>query len=186
MKRNFPSALRPAPHSGTCVRRLSLGSLHHNSRTSRKSASHVTSRNRNVWSAASPQAKFEDATSWSAQMYTAFVGASMALQSHAALAEIRDSLLETYASDDAMNQLILSDLDPQAWRAQPPGQKGSGRTIAAIFAHLHNVRCKWVRLTAPQLKCPPPLDPDRCTRKQAAAALRRSAAQCLRMLSDAL
>src|SRR6267378_3854263 len=27
-----------------------------------------------VWSAASPQAKFEDATSWSAQMYTAFVG----------------------------------------------------------------------------------------------------------------
>src|SRR6266404_7371607 len=29
---------------------------------------------RNVWSAASPQAKFEDATSWSAQMYTAFVG----------------------------------------------------------------------------------------------------------------
>src|SRR5712664_4888299 len=27
-----------------------------------------------LWSAASPQAKFEDATSWSAQMYTAFVG----------------------------------------------------------------------------------------------------------------
>src|SRR5216683_1512838 len=72
----------------------------------------------------------------------------MALQSHAALAEIRDTLLETYASNDAMNQLILSHLDPRAWRAQPPGQKGSGRTIAAIFAHLHNVRCKWVRLTA--------------------------------------
>src|SRR6266850_8594524 len=30
--------------------------------------------NRNVWSAASPQAKCEDVTSWSAQMYTAFVG----------------------------------------------------------------------------------------------------------------
>jgi hypothetical protein len=29
--------------------------------------------NRNVWSAASPQAKCEDVTSWSAQMYTAFV-----------------------------------------------------------------------------------------------------------------
>src|SRR3984893_14305892 len=29
---------------------------------------------RNVWSAASPQAKCEDVTSWSAQMYTAFVG----------------------------------------------------------------------------------------------------------------
>src|SRR6266852_6233609 len=32
------------------------------------------SANRNVWSAASPQAKCEDVTSWSAQMYTAFVG----------------------------------------------------------------------------------------------------------------
>src|SRR5579859_7263282 len=29
---------------------------------------------RNVWSAASPQAKCEDVTSWSAQMYSAFVG----------------------------------------------------------------------------------------------------------------
>src|SRR6266403_792332 len=59
----------------------------------------------------------------------------MALESHAALAEIRDTLLETYASNDAMNQLILSHLDPRAWRTQPPGAKGSGRTIAAIFAH---------------------------------------------------
>jgi uncharacterized damage-inducible protein DinB len=111
---------------------------------------------------------------------------SQALQSHAALAEIRDSLLETYASNDAMNQLILSNLDPRAWRAQPPGEKGQGRTIAAIFAHLHNVRVKWLRLSAPQLKRPQPLDPDRCTIKQAAAAHRKSAAQCLRMLSDAL
>src|SRR6201984_219200 len=111
---------------------------------------------------------------------------SQALQSHAALAEIRDSLLETYASNDAMNQLILSNLDPRAWRAQPPGEKGQGRTIAAIFVHLHNVRVKWLRLSAPHLKRPQALDPDRCTIKQAAAAHKKSAAQCLRMLSDAL
>jgi uncharacterized damage-inducible protein DinB len=109
-----------------------------------------------------------------------------ALESQAALAEIRDTLLETYASNDAMNQLILSHLDPRAWRAQPPGQKGHGRTIAAIFAHLHNCRLKWLKSSAPHLKCPPPLDPDRCTMKQAAAAHRKSAAQCLSMLSDAL
>ncbi|HYL69077.1 MAG TPA: DinB family protein, partial [Candidatus Limnocylindria bacterium] len=110
----------------------------------------------------------------------------MVLQSPAALAGIRDSLLETYASNDAMNQLILADLDPRAWRAQLPGKKGAGRTIAAIFAHLHNVRLKWLRLSAPHLKRPPALDPGRCTMKQAAAAHRKSAAQCLRMLSDAL
>ena len=108
------------------------------------------------------------------------------LQSCVALAEIRDTLLETYAANDAMNQLILANLDARAWRAQPPGEKGSGRTIAALFAHLHNVRRKWVRLTAPHLKCPPKLDPNRCTMKQAATALRRSAAQCLSMLTDAL
>jgi uncharacterized damage-inducible protein DinB len=111
---------------------------------------------------------------------------SQAQQSHAALAEIRDSLLETYAINDGMNQLILSSLDPRAWRAQPPGEKGNGRTIAAIFAHLHNYRLVWLKNSAPHLKCPAPLDPDRCTMKQAAAAHRRSAAQCLRMLSDAL
>ncbi len=37
-------------------------------------------------------------------------------QSDAALAEIRDTLPETYASNDAMNQLILSHLDARAWR----------------------------------------------------------------------
>jgi len=108
------------------------------------------------------------------------------LESHAALAEIRDSLLETHAANDAMNQLILARLDPRAWRAPLPGEKGEGRTIAAIFAHLHNVRLKWLKRSAPHLQCPPPLDPHRCTMKQAAAAHKKSAAQCLRMLSDAL
>src|SRR5437016_10605656 len=109
----------------------------------------------------------------------------MALQSHAALAEVRDTLLETYASNDAMNQLILSNLDPRAWRAQPLGQKGSGRTIAAIFAHLHNSRLVWLKNSAPHLECPAPLDPRRCAMKQAAAAHQKSARQCLRMLTEA-
>src|SRR5271169_3718095 len=121
--------------------------------------------------------------------YQSIGGASMARdsqESHAALAEIRDSLLETYASNDAMNQVILTELDPRAWRAQPPGKKGSGRTIASIFAHLHNCRLVWLKNSAPHLKCPRPLDPGSCTLKQAAAAHRKSGGQCLRMLKDAL
>src|SRR5258708_13254174 len=107
----------------------------------------------------------------------------MALQPYAALAEIRDSLLETYASNDAMNQLILSHLDPRAWRAQPPGEKGRGRTIAAIFAHLHNCRLKWLKRSAPHLRGPPPLDPPCCTMKQTAAAHRTRTPHCLRTFS---
>jgi uncharacterized damage-inducible protein DinB len=100
--------------------------------------------------------------------------------------DIREVLLETYAVNDAMNQLLLAHLDPRAWRAQLPVSKRGGRTIAAIFAHLHNSRLVWLRHSAPHLKCPAPLDPARCTLKQAAAAHKKSAAQCLRMLTDAL
>jgi len=102
------------------------------------------------------------------------------------VAEIRDVLLELYAVNDAMNQLLLARLDRRAWRAPSPGVNGGSRTIGAIFAHLHNSRLTWLRNSAPHLKCPARLDPDRCSMKQAAAAHRRSAAQCLRMLSDAL
>ena len=45
---------------------------------------------------------------------------------YAGLAEIRDSLLETYACNDAMNQLILTELDPRAWRAQLPVKNAAG------------------------------------------------------------
>jgi len=104
-----------------------------------------------------------------------------------AFVEMRDVLLETYAVNDAMNQLLLEHLDERAWRAQWPNAKGrGGRTIAAIFAHLHNCRLVWIKKSAPHLKCPAPLKPDRCTMQQAAAAHKKSAAQCLRMLSDSL
>lgn len=110
----------------------------------------------------------------------------MAVRSCAALAELRDVLMETYAVNDAMNQLLLANLDPRAWRAVLPGGKRDGRTIAAIFAHLHNRRLVWLKRSAPHLNCPVPLDPFRCTMKQAAVAHANSGAQCLRMLKDAL
>jgi uncharacterized damage-inducible protein DinB len=96
------------------------------------------------------------------------------------------ALIKTYSINDAMNQLLLSRLDPQAWRAQLPGNKLTGRSIAAIFAHLHNNRLSWLKNSAPHLKRPAPLDPDRCTIKQAATAHKKSATQCLQMLADAL
>ena len=110
----------------------------------------------------------------------------MSIRSDAMFAELRDVLVETYAVNDAMNQILLAHLDRRAWRVDPPGKKGSGRTIAAIFAHLHNNRLVWLKNSAPHLKCPAALDPARCTMKQAAAAHRKSGVQCLRMLTEAL
>lgn len=108
-------------------------------------------------------------------------------QSGEALTEIRDVLLEMYAVNDAMNQLLLAHLDSRIWRAQPPGVSSrGGRSIGAIFAHIHNVRLRWLRHSAPHLKCPAPLDPHRCSMKQATVALKKSAKQCLAMVTDAL
>jgi len=92
--------------------------------------------------------------------------------------------LQAYALNDRMNQLLLEQLDARAWRAKNPGHKG--RTIAAIFAHVHNIRCKWLRLSAPHLKLPARLDRSRCTQKQARAALAESAGRCSEMLAEAL
>jgi uncharacterized damage-inducible protein DinB len=101
--------------------------------------------------------------------------------------DTRQVLLEIYAANQPMNQIILEHLNPRAWRAKSPG-KGSrdGRTIAAIFAHLHNARLVWIKGSAPHLKCPEPLQPARCTIKQTIAAHRKSSAVCLAMLKDAL
>jgi uncharacterized damage-inducible protein DinB len=97
--------------------------------------------------------------------------------------DLREALGDTFLVNDRVNQLLIENLDAKAWRAKPPG-KGV-RTIAAIFSHMHNVRRKWVRLSAPHLKLPPELDRARCTQKQAAAALKESAQLCAEMLSDA-
>src|ERR1035437_11169314 len=82
-----------------------------------------------------------------------------------------------------MNQVLIEHLDPAAWRAKPPGK---ARTIAAIFTLMHNLRCKWVRLTVPHLKVPPQLNRAHCTPQQARAGLAESAARCAEMLAEAL
>ena len=48
----------------------------------------------------------------------------------------RESLLATFAVNDRINQLLIERLSPHAWRA-PPAPRA--RTIAAIFAHMHNI-----------------------------------------------
>jgi uncharacterized damage-inducible protein DinB len=95
-----------------------------------------------------------------------------------------DVLVESYAVNERMNQVVLEHLDPKAWRAKLPGRKG--RTIAAIFVHVHNVRRKWVRLSAPHLRVPAPLNLARCTQAQAGVALAESGARCSEMLAEAL
>jgi uncharacterized damage-inducible protein DinB len=94
---------------------------------------------------------------------------------------------QIFAANDRMNQVLIEHLDPAAWRAKPPATpSGNVRSIAAIFTHMHNVRTKWVRLTAPHLKVPSQLNRAHCTPQQARAGLDESAARCKEMLAEAL
>ena len=97
--------------------------------------------------------------------------------------QLGQAAVQIFAANDRINQTLIENLDPAVWRAKPPGNV---RPIAAIFTHMHNVRTKWIRLTAPRLKVPTQLDRARCTPRQARAALARSAARCAEMLAEAL
>ncbi len=98
--------------------------------------------------------------------------------------ELGRAAIRIFAANDRMNQLLIEHLDPAAWRAKPAGT--STRTIAAIFTHMHNVRTKWIRLTAPHLKVPAQLDRAHCTPRQARSGMAESAARCGEMLAEAL
>ena len=97
--------------------------------------------------------------------------------------QLGQTAAKIFAANERMNQMILEQLNPAAWNAKPPGK---ARSIAAIFTHVHNVRTKWVRLTAPNLKVPRQLDRAHCTPKQARVGLAESAARCEEMLAEAL
>ena len=97
----------------------------------------------------------------------------MTTRQHKVHTQLGRAAVQIFAANDRVNQMLIEHLDPAAWRAKPPGK---ARTIAAIFTHMHNVRCKWVRLTAPHLKVP----------RQARAGLAESAARCAEMLAEAL
>jgi uncharacterized damage-inducible protein DinB len=96
---------------------------------------------------------------------------------------VQAALLENFAANERMNQILLERLDPAAWRAKPPGNI---RTIAAIFSHLQNIRRKWLRLSAPHLGVPALLDRSRCTQKQVKAALAASGRALGRMITESV
>ena len=99
------------------------------------------------------------------------------------MSSLARSAVKIFSVSERANQLILEQLDPALWTATPPGKV---RPIAAIFTHMHNMRTKWIRLTAPHLKVPPQLQRAYCTPAQARKALAESARRCNQMLAEAL
>ena len=102
----------------------------------------------------------------------------------AAPPDLAAEVLATFALSQRMNRLLIESLDDAAWNAEPPG--GKGRTIAAIVAHVHNVRHMWLVACAPGARVPAKLDRHRVTRRQALAALDASHEALAAVIGDAL
>jgi uncharacterized damage-inducible protein DinB len=83
-----------------------------------------------------------------------------------------DALLNAFAINDRINRFMLESLPIEAWRAEPP--EGKGRSVAAIAAHMHNVRVMWLKAAAKESKIPEQIDKSKVTVKQAVAALEES------------
>jgi len=98
--------------------------------------------------------------------------------------DLKQALLESYAVNEGINQYLFENLDAAAWNADPPG--GKGRTIAAIAAHMHNVRHMWLVAAAKGKPLPDKLDRATATKKEAMQALAESAKCCAQLLAVAL
>ena len=110
--------------------------------------------------------------------------------------ELLGEVVRSFAVNEEINQLLIGKLDPAAWRAkvmlahpglkiETGGTRTRTRTIAAIFVHMHHVRRKWIRLSAPHLPLPAELDRN-CTQAQARKALKVSGARCMEMIEQLL
>jgi hypothetical protein len=58
-------------------------------------------------------------------------------------ARIPVALLNAFNTNNRINLYLIDNLPPAAWKAKAP--QGKSRTIAAIVAHMHNVRVMWLK-----------------------------------------
>lgn len=86
------------------------------------------------------------------------------------------AIVQAFATNERINQLLLGELDERAWNAPPPLVKpGAGRTIAAIVTHVHHARLMWLEVAARGFPLPAKLDKKAVTKPQAMKALAKSA-----------
>jgi uncharacterized damage-inducible protein DinB len=85
--------------------------------------------------------------------------------------QLPQALLNALDTNSRISLYLIDNLPIEAWSAKLPD--GKGRTIAAIVAHMHNVRVMWLK-AAKADDIPDQLDRATVTPAQAGRALERS------------
>ncbi len=96
--------------------------------------------------------------------------------------DLASSVVSALATSERINQFLLESLPDAVWNAEPP----EGRTIAAIAAHLHNVRLMWLKVAAKGSRIPPQLDKAKVTRAQARKGFAASYAAIEKLVRSSL
>ena len=98
--------------------------------------------------------------------------------------DITDRLLASYETNNRINEFLIRNLPAAAWEASPPG--GKGRSIAAIIAHMHNVRLMWLKAVGASGAVPEKIDPGNLAQAEAISRLNESCNAMLPVLEAAL
>jgi uncharacterized damage-inducible protein DinB len=99
------------------------------------------------------------------------------------LSQLPHALLNAFDTNNRINQYLIESLPPEAWTAKPPD--GKGRTIAAIMAHMHNVRVMWLKAAKAE-EIPDQLDRATVTPAQALRAFEASCQALSAVMGSAL
>ncbi len=92
-------------------------------------------------------------------------------------------LVEAFEHSGRLNAYLACVVPARIWRMPPPS--GRGRTIAAIFAHIHSVRRTFGNMAVPNLM-PPPLDRAIVRPSSTARALARGNDALTRLFRESL
>lgn len=98
-------------------------------------------------------------------------------------AQISSALLNAFNTNNRINLYLIENLPAEAWNAKPAG--GKGRTIAAIVAHMHNVRVMWLKAAGAE-EIPPQLERSTVTPAEALRALESSWEALSAVISNAM
>lgn len=91
-------------------------------------------------------------------------------------------LMATWRINERIDQYLIDNISEDAWNAKTPG--GKGRNIAAIFAHIHNVRLMWVKAASKGSPLPDKIEGKEVTREDAKRALAQSASAIEKILEQ--
>lgn len=96
---------------------------------------------------------------------------------------LADSLVHALDINCRITRYLVENLDSKAWHAPTPD--GKGRNVAAIVAHIHNVRRMWLKAAGSKV-IPEELKKETLNAKEAMAGLDKSAAALHTLVAESL